>query len=74
MASAHSVAARDVFLLLLLYAHVACITWMASDKMSKTACITTRTQATVSLGLIWLSLEERVLQGSFSVQVIVYIR
>ena len=68
MASAHSVAARDVFLLLLLYAHVACITWMASDRMSKTASITTRTQATVSLGLIWLPLEERVLQGSSSVE------
>ena len=63
MASALSVAAGDIFILLLLYAHVACITWMASDTMSKTASsITTRTQATVSLGSILLPLEERVLQ------------
>ena len=69
MASALSVAAGDVFLLLLLYAHSTCITWMASDNimMSKTASITTRTQAVVSLGLIWLLLDDRVLpQGSSS--------
>ena len=68
MDSALPVAAGDVFLLLLLYACSTCITWMASDRMSKTASITTRTQATVSLGLIRLPLEERVLQGSSSVE------
>ena len=62
MASALSVATGDIFLLFFLYAHVACITWMASDTMSKTASITTRIQATVSLGSILLPFEERVLQ------------
>ena len=62
MASALSVATGDVFILFLLYAHVACITWMASDTMSKTVSITTRIQATVSLGSILLPFEERVLQ------------
>ena len=71
MASALPVATGDEFLLILflLYAHVACITWMASDMMSKTASITTRTQATVSLGYIWLLLDDsRDLPGSSSLK------